>query len=211
MPTEDINAMGEMNNTWGVCGFSSALYALYEHNPSLRAKLTSGAKIDTRFAAEIKTFLRMLEAEGDAKMRADIEQFTRSFGPKWTGFTIAGYLQTIDDEAERLGTIQGNITKNLSIALPPHALVAYLQKVAGFPGAKVLRDPLGGMFITRSTAHEQIVGLRDGIKTMYNGLAHWVYMKNGVVYSWAKQFVGLQSLLTPRTNYVGVACIIELV
>lgn len=103
MPKEQINAMGTLNNRWGVCGFNSSLYALYEHNPRKRADLTSAAKVDTRVAAEIKTFLKMLQAEGNAKLLSDIEAFTRSFGGKRAGFTIAGYIQKIDAEAAKEG------------------------------------------------------------------------------------------------------------
>ena len=204
---ENINAMGTLNNRWGVCGFNSSLYALYEHNPAMRASLTSAAKVDTRVAAEIKTFLRMLQAEGNAKLLSDIETFTQSFGGQWIGFTIDGYIQKIDAEAARDGgKLKAKIRSNLSIAMPPHAVVAYLQKVAGFPGAKVLTDPLGGGFVASSTAHEQIVGLSRPSMTSYNGLAHWVYVNNGVVYSWGRQFNSIA-----QCGYPGVACIIELV
>lgn len=212
MTKERINAMGTLNNRWGVCGFNSSLYALYEHNPAMRAELTSAAKIDSRFAAEIKTFLRMLQAEGNAKLLADIETFTRSFGGQWQGFTVAGYIQQIDAEAARIGEkAKARIRSDLSIAMPPHGVVAYLRKVAGFPGAKVLTNPGSASFLTASTANEQIVGLRKPGMASYNGLAHWIYLNNGVAYSWGKQFAGLQALLTAHSRYTGVACIIELV
>lgn len=211
MSKEQIDAMGTLNNRWGVCGFNSSLYALYEHNPTKRAELTSAAKIDARVAAEIKTFLRMVQAEGNAKLLSDIETFTRSFGGQWTGFTIAGYIQKIDAEAAREGEkFKAKMRADLSMAMPPHAVVAYLQKAAGFAGASVMVDPLGGGFLTGSTANEQIVGLRKSTMTSYNGLAHWVYLNNGVVYSWGRQFVGLQNMVA-QCGYAGVACIIELV
>lgn len=211
MPKEQINAMGTLNNRWGVCGFNSSLYALYEHNPRKRADLTSAAKVDTRVAAEIKTFLKMLQAEGNAKLLSDIEAFTRSFGGKRAGFTIAGYIQKIDAEAAKEGgKFKAKMRPDLSLALPPHAVVAYLQKVAGFPGAKVVTDPVGGNLLTSSTANEQIIGIRDPKMASYNGLAHWVYMNNGVVYSWGRQFTSIQQA-GDECGCTGVACIVELV
>lgn len=211
MSKEQMDAMGTLNKRWGVCGFNSSLYALYEHNPKKRADLTSAARVDTRVAAEIKTFLKILQAEGNAKLLSDIEAFTRSFGGQWAGFTIAGYIQKIDAAAAKeAGKLKAKMSPDLSLALPPHGVVAYLQKAAGFPGAKVMTDRLGGNFVTTSTANEQIVGLRKPNMTSYNGLAHWVYVNNGVVYSWGRQFAGLQNMMT-QYGYTGVACIIELV
>lgn len=210
MPKEQINAMGTLNNRWGVCGFNSSLYALYEHNPHLRAGLTSAAKIDTRVAAEIKSFLKMLEAEGNAQLLSDIESFTRSFGGQWVGFTIAGYIRTIDVEAAKEGgKFKAKMRPDLSIGLPPHAVVAYLREVTGFPGARVLTEPLGGNFVTGSSASEQIVGVRDPDMELYNGLAHYVYVNHGVVYSWGRQFHSVEEA-AQECGCTGVACIITL-
>jgi len=210
MPIDEIDAMGTLNNTWGVCGFNSSLYALYTHNPGSRSSLAAAATIDTRIAAEMKGFLRMLQAEGNVTLLNEIEMFTRSFKGTWGAFTIADFIKKIDAEAAKYGGQHFfKMSPDLSIALPPHAVVAYLQKVAGFPGARVETEPLAGKFVTSSTANEQIVGLSKATMQSYNGLAHWVYMNNGIVYSWGLQFRGIQDL-PARCNYTGVACIIAL-
>ena len=76
MAKEQMDAMGTLNNPWGVCGFTSSLYALYENSPTLRGDLTSGAKVSTRVVAEIKSFLIQLEADGNSKTLAEIASFT---------------------------------------------------------------------------------------------------------------------------------------
>ena len=53
---EPMNAMDTHDNNWGVCGFTSALYAFYEHNPTMRVELSGAAKVGTRVFAEIKSF-----------------------------------------------------------------------------------------------------------------------------------------------------------
>jgi hypothetical protein len=37
-----IDAMGTLNSGWGICGFTSSLYALYQNNPTQRMKLAEG-------------------------------------------------------------------------------------------------------------------------------------------------------------------------
>ena len=73
-----MNLMGELNQGWGVCGFTSSFYSLYEQNPGKRAKLI-GVGIATKVLAEIKTYLNTLKAGGEFQHLSDIEEFTKIF------------------------------------------------------------------------------------------------------------------------------------
>lgn len=180
MPKEQVNAMGTLNNRWGVCGFTSSLYALYEKSPTLRAELTDAAKISTRVIAEIKSFLRQLQADGDSKMLAEIASFTSSF-PGYTGFTISDYIRRINAVAAKGASYAKG---DFSLAMPPDAVVAYLRYI-GFRNAQVLPPSSSS-----SGKSELLLGLADpkGNLTKYGGLAHYVYQKGAKIYSWARQF-----------------------
>lgn len=180
MPKEQMNAMGTLNNRWGVCGFTSSLYSLYENSPSLRADLTSSAKQSTRVVAEIKSFLRQLEADGDALMLSQIENFTGSFNG-FGGFTIDDYIRRINAVA---ANGQSYAIGDFSIAMPPAAVASYLQYI-GFRNARVLPSGQDGQ-----GKSELVLGLRDpkGQLQMYDGLAHYVYQKGSTIYTWGRQF-----------------------
>ncbi|HME25825.1 MAG TPA: hypothetical protein VKI44_31580 [Acetobacteraceae bacterium] len=57
---DEMNLMGSTNNLWGVCGFTSTFYSMYELNRGKRALLI-GAGIATKVLAEIKTYLMLLK------------------------------------------------------------------------------------------------------------------------------------------------------
>jgi hypothetical protein len=180
MGIEQINAMGTLNNRWGVCGFTGSLYALYENSPTLRAELTDAAKRSTRVIAEIKAFLVQLQADGDAKMLTEIASFTRVF-PGYAGFSIADYLRKIDAVADKGASYAKD---DFSIALPPEAVAAYLKYI-GFRNPQVLQP--GSATAGKS---ELLLGLADPPDSTkpYNNLCHWVYQNGATIYSWGRQF-----------------------
>lgn len=185
MSNQQINAMGTLNNRWGVCGFTSSLYALYENSPALRSELTGAAKLSTRVIAEMKSFLRQLEADGNAKMLTEIADFTRTF-EGYSGFTINDYIRRIDAVAAKgMSWAKGDF----SIALPPDAVVAYLRYI-GFRNPRVL--PAGSDLRGKN---ELILGVNDpsGKLTMYGGLGHYLYQKGSTIYSWGRQFTDIAS------------------
>jgi len=195
MATATINSMGTLNEKWGICGFTSALYALYEHSPRQKQKgLAPAAETETRMLAEIKTFLRMLQADNRADLLNKIEMFTRSFGGKWAAFEIDKYIERINASVKV--TNPANLG-DFSIAMPPEALVDYLQRMCELKLAKILTGK-------ESDPKELILGLSKSSMKMYNGLAHWVYQSNGIVYSWGQQFVSLENLCSSK-GYDGVA------
>lgn len=169
-----IDNMGVVNSRHGICGFTSSLYALYTRSP--RASLSSGARVDTRMMAEIKTYLNMLKAEGRSDLLSAIKDFTTSF-PGYGGFTIDGYIQKINN-AVILGV------SDFSIAMPPDAVVDYLRRACDFKTSREVDVGTAGI--------EFILGVRDasGASTPHKGLIHWVYYLNGTVFSWGAQFGG---------------------
>lgn len=183
MPQELIDSMGMLNRRWGVCGFTSALYALHENSPGQEAGLAGSAEQCTRVAAEIKSFLRYLEAEGNALMLREIESFTSSFDG-FSGFKIDDYIRRVDAVA---ANGQSKAIGNFSLALQPEAVAAYLDLI-GFRNARVL--PSGDL---GQGKNELILGLKDpaGKLQKYGGLAHYVYKKAGRIYSWGLQFTDI--------------------
>lgn len=176
-----IDNMGKVNVNYGVCGFASSLYALYTHSPGSQVYLASAADKKLRVAAEIKTFLEILRAE-DSKLRAEIETFTRSFGGSYSGFTIAEYIKSINSmtKSDALAS-----SVDISIALPPNAVVKYLRDICNLRSAKVVSSSTG--------RHEAIIGVADGDPkfTLYNGLCHYVYKRGKTIYSWGNQYTSL--------------------
>lgn len=182
-----INSMGFANKKWGVCGFTSSLYALYPHSTAIeKGKLSVQARVKTRVLAEIKTYLNMLMANGEAQHITDINAFCQSF-KGYEGFTVADYVRRISDITSLK---QGTDIGDFSIGMPPQTIEHYLRTVCGFRSAIYVRDPLGGLPVTGSTRNELIIGVNDstGAMTMYGGLCHYMYQLNGKIYSWGKKF-----------------------
>lgn len=181
-----IDSMGVLNSGWGICGFTSSLYALYNNNPSQRPKLAQGAVTPTRMLAEIKTYLRMLQAEGRRDILDDIKTFTRTFGGVHKQFTVTRYIERINSTVTK-GADPGN--EKFGIALPPHAVVDYLERVCGFRSAKVVD--------LSHQANEMILGVYDkkSKMKMYGGLAHYLYSRNQKIFSWGQQFGNVEQAM----------------
>ncbi|MBK1668272.1 hypothetical protein CKO28_09510 [Rhodovibrio sodomensis] len=182
----EIDKIGELNQTWGICGFASALYALYQDtgDRSRRSQLARRVETDTNLLAEIKTFLVTLHAENQTGLLNQIEQFTRSF-PGFGQFTVNGYIAKVNSiGAAGIGPV-GDLKADakFSIALPPDAVAFYLKRMCDFPRARV--EPHIG-----SRKSRLVVGVRKrgGKTTPYGGLVHWMYQSGGTVYSWGRQF-----------------------
>jgi hypothetical protein len=174
-----IDDMGMANKAHGVCGFTSTLYMVHKHRPGLHKRLDKalGDKKqmrNTRMQAEIKTFLRMMQANGEANMLNDIVELTRTF-PNCGKWTIEGYIEDID---------KGRDDTAYSIALPPEAVIAYARTMWNLRAYQKDDDVPG----------DAILGLtRSGIVNRWSNLAHYVY-RDGAnrLYSWGEQFANLQ-------------------
>jgi hypothetical protein len=175
-----MDDMGVLNNGWGICGFTSSLYALYQNNPTQRQKLAKGGRTSTRMLAEIKTYLRLLQAEKETELLSAIQTFTRSFGGIFSSFTIPGYIEAINRVGETGVANTGD--RKYSIAIPPDGVVDYLRRVCGFNNATIVA--------LDSPATEYVMGVSkpDRPAHLYNRLAHYMYALNGTIYSWGQTF-----------------------
>lgn len=196
-----LDDVGILNARWGICGFTSSLYAVYNNKPGSDAE-SAAFKKPSAVLAEIKRYLEALKTAGRQTLLDDIETFTKSF-PGFEHFSMANYLN-------QLGSVlMPHIIlnqENFSIGMPPHAVVDYLQRMCGFPQAELMAA--GG-----DAKPEKIIGVfrTSSPPRPYGGLAHYFYYKNGTWYSWGKQFGNLAdaSKEVPRP-YDGISHYISL-
>lgn len=175
-----MNTMGTTNQYWGVCGFTSSFYAMYTLNQAKRPQLNN-AGTATRVLAEIKTYLNMLKADGKTQMLDSIVAFTRTFGGNFANFTIDGYIARVNQAVSR--TEQEIIGDELyGIALPPDVVADYLKRMWDYNTR--VHTVIGG----GGGNGDGIIGVTSGTMAMYDGLEHYMYRRNGVVYSWGDQF-----------------------
>ena len=178
-----IDLMGIENETQGICGFTSTLYAVYTNSPILRGKL-EGALDDTmrstRLMAEIKTVLMMMKAANNNTVLDQITELTRTF-PNYGGWTVDSYIQKINDLT----------VGDYSIAMPPDATMEYMRT------AWDMHPRMAG----NVESGHAILGLtRTGAPlNRWKNLAHYVYQNaNGRLYSWGAQFKDLAELNQKR-------------
>jgi hypothetical protein len=193
-----IDLMGWTNVGWGVCGFTSSFYSMYELNPGKQGLLV-GAGIAHKVLAEIKTYLVMLKAAGELTMLQDIAAFTSSFRG-YEKFTIDSYIQYINGSVSRT---EEDIVADAkySIAMPPQAVVDYLARCWN---QKATWSYAG-------TAADGIVGVKDvndKAMVMYQGLRHFLYRKNNKFYSWGENFGDLAEVNTKKKKNYSVCCVI---
>lgn len=189
-------SLGKTNAGWGVCGFTSTFYAMYDLNHDLKGKLVN-ATAEYRVLAEIKTYLMMLKAAGETGLLNGITAFTRKFGGRFSNFTIDGYIQHINGAAG--SNLSANTIKKDSlfgIAMPPSAVADYAKRVWGW-------DATVHEFPNCSSSGDGIIGVRvrgtggglfgtGFLKPKEIGLVHYMYRGNGAIYSWGKKFGSVQ-------------------
>lgn len=179
-----IDAMGIENDTHGICGFTSTLYALYHRRPSLQNRLDQAmddATRATRMMAEIKTFLRIMQAEGNQRILKAITELTRTF-PKYERWTVERYIRGISRQT---------IANNYSIAMPPEATMEYMR--TAWDMRPVLSDT--------DQPGDVILGLtRTGApRNRWKNLAHYVFQAaGGTIYSWGDQFSDIAEMNARR-------------
>ncbi|CAH0991817.1 hypothetical protein SIN8267_01932 [Sinobacterium norvegicum] len=186
MPSSARKSMGNANADWGVCGFTSSLYAMYEHNPSKRQQLNN-ANTAFRVLAEIKSYLMMLKADGEQTLLNSIVDFTQSFGSPFDTFNIDTYIARINaavnqsENAIKADSLFG-------IAMPPEAVADYLKRIWQYDST--ITTTVGG-----GTGNKDgILGVTSNNPTMpmYHGLEHYLYRCKGVVYSWGDAYTSVQ-------------------
>ena len=204
---------GLINNDHGICGIIAVLLALYYekkyHAPEGNGHKVLLSKVLTSYNAyrfsmwdepelpyilqEINFFLSSITH--DKELQDEIITFTKSFGGRFSLFSLGGY-----EEAMREFESSHRYKTGLSIAFPPNAVLKYLQfKGVHFIKPEEVENPvIIPESFSPSNAH--ILGLSSEhfcsgpITRPYNGLSHWVYEKGGTIYSWGQKFKGLDEL-----------------
>lgn len=182
-----------LNKQWGICGFASALGALYQNNKSMAGMIDQAeakGQLDTRLLAEIKSYLVILQSENNSLLLNEITRFTRTFGGAYSAFDIQKYIDMVNS----IGKDIANVGKDFSIAMPPNAVADYLRRVCGVKAVLV-----GG---TGPNLNNVILGLGDKTKSdEWNGLNHWVYKANdSEVYNYGRS-LPLATVLQSDTNW----------
>lgn len=180
-----FESMGKTNAHWGVCGFTSSLYAIWQLNPGIRPRLANAPQPFT-VIAEIKTYFMILLAKGETQKIKDIEDFSQSFGGDFSDWTVDAYCKRVNGAVSKTET---DITKDLlfSVGMPPKLVQDYLERIWGRtstlteipPGNDNGRDGIVGMIVPPGT---KLNGAE--IKTTYNGLVHYLYRHSNRYYSW---------------------------
>lgn len=174
MPATDIS---KLNIEWGICGFASALGALYENNVIAQniERAVTKQQLNTRLLAEIKTFLGMLRIDNQTHILAEIQAFTQSFGGQYSNFTISSYIQKINNVV-----LSGSPAGDFSIAMTPKGLIEYLKRIGEKANAREIP--------VKEKRDNIIIGLGTNDKSeLHNGLKHWVYKKDeNRVYNWGE-------------------------
>jgi len=176
-----MNSMGVTNAHWGVCGFTSSFYAMYEMNQSKRPQ-PIGAGIATRVLAEIKTYLNILKAAGKTDLLNDITKFTQSFGGDFKKFTIDKYITRVDSAVSKTED-KIKADPNYGIAMPPHCVADYLKRIWEYDSTVEAVAP-GASFGNG----DGIIGVTAHDMPLYFGLCHYLYRLNNKIYSWGQTF-----------------------
>jgi len=178
--------MGVLNKSWGICGFSSSLYALYKYNPKMQSRLEKGAVSPTMLLAEIKSCLVMMKADGKTDLLKEIESFTRTFDG-FKDFTIESYINRINS-AVNVDEKTLRADPKFSMAMPPSGVVYYMQNICDLKNTKIIGE--------KDNVPEAVLGLttKDADPKIYKGLKHWVYQSKGTIYSWGQQFSSIEKM-----------------
>ena len=184
-----LEKLGILNAGWGVCGFTSCLYGLWDVLPKTsRSQLHGGTKAH-RLLAEIKVYLTMLKAETNANLIRDIEAFCQKFGGDdndFGSFTVDGYISRVNSAVSK-SEKQIKADKNYGIGMPPHAVVDYLNRMWEYKVSLNEGKNFGG-------PENGVIGVKnivDPLSALYDGLEHYMYRHNQMIYSWGESFASI--------------------
>ena len=191
--------MGVLNKSWGICGFTSTMYAVYKHT----AKQARSSIIDVSdpkvMLAEILRYLDLLAKAQEQSTLDAIENFTKSFGGIFAGFTMTKYMESLRNGPPDLTNAA------FSIAMPPAAVVDYLKRGWGFSTAAEVPVTTAGT--------EFILGVRRAdTSTPHGGLRHYIYERHNKFYSWGNRFGSLTDAMAGGAPppYQAICCKIAL-
>ncbi len=209
MSASVMDSLGQLNDGWGVCGFTSTFYAMYQQNPGTRGWLVNATQTYS-VLYEITDYLKALKAVASPLLK-DITAFTRSFGPPYDTFTIEGYIDKVDNSSETtrqyLAFGSDRFMKShdttlrdddlFGIAMPPQAVADYIERmwkwkatITEFKAADLSGDAIVGVHNPANTT-----------MTMYSGLCHYLYRGGGKYYSWGQSFPSLAAAAGQQKKY----------
>ncbi len=192
-------SMGNLNRGWGICGFTSTFYAMYQANPAARGALINASDVFS-VLYEITDYLKLLQSSG-SPLVGEIERFTKSFGPPYHTFTVPNYIASVDAASTTmsryisLASLTGaqNEAQRMSnnalfgIGLPPQAVADYIERVWKWRATII-------EYGAESSIEDALVGVRDIKDTkmkLYHGLCHYLYRSNNKFYSWGFEYPSL--------------------
>jgi len=192
-----MESLGLTNKRWGVCGFTSSFYAMFDQGTRVKGQLINATRA-YRVLAEIKTYLQTLRANGKTAMIKDIEKFTRSFGGKFKKFTVEKYIKNINAAAQKK-LDEDEILKDpkYGIAMPPQAVANYIESVCEEKASAqaVVGNMSYAECIVGVAAAKSRVGKNFTKTGPYSGLKHYLYCTNNKYYSWGETFPSIQSAM----------------
>jgi hypothetical protein len=191
-----MESLGTLNQRWGICGFTSTFYAMYDHNPATRGWLVNATQVFS-VLYEICDYLKALQA-AQSPLLKDITTFTRSFGAPYDQFTVPEYIQRVEGSSETTRQVLAFGTDLAAksyettlkgyplfgIAMPPKAVADYIERMWKWK-ATITEFKAGDL------SEDAIVGVRNvknTTMTMYHGLCHYLYRGGGKYYSWGQSF-----------------------
>lgn len=199
MSSSVMKSMGVLNAGWGICGFTSTFYAMYDKRPGTQGWLVNATQVFS-VLYEITDYLKALQGTNSPLLKA-ITEFTRSFGPPYDKFTVQGYIEMVDLSSETTRQVlsfgDDTLTKQFEgelktdelfgIAMPPLAVADYIERQ--WKGKATITESK-----ISSVGGDAIVGVRDKTdtkKTLYHGLCHYLYRSGGKFYSWGNEYAAL--------------------
>lgn len=180
-----MNALGIVNDDWGVCGFTSTFYAMYDANPAARGMLINATKAYS-VLFEIKDYLESRKQQ-NSPLLDDITNFTQSFGPPYDTFDVDTYIANVEAASASSRTRRDILDDpTFAIAMPPQAVVDYIQ---GFWKWQATITEFGAA----NSSGDAIIGVARQIDNTkpYHNLRHYLYRGSGAWYSWGKRFNSL--------------------
>jgi hypothetical protein len=172
MPKKDIS---EYNQSWGICGFTSALTHLYDSDSRLKSKIDAKDGHVTRLGllAEVLSFLRYV-----TKFRSDLidglNELNKDLKSPSMKDGVAGFIPLAEKAVRDQVSLEDS--NEYQCALTAEALTLYLQEICDYKKAKLTTgsDP-GGRGIL-------------GVMSEAGALLHWVYRDaDGTVYNWGSE------------------------
>lgn len=177
------DGIGDLNATWGLCGFTSTFYVAWKLRPGLHPYLINASQ-PYSVLFEIVEYLEYLKTTGNVKFITEIEKYTQSFSG-YSSFSCKKFRKNVYDKLQT-GVTVDDLLKNsdFSIAMPPECVVHYCKTMWQFDSEIKEASAAGNAIIGVST------NLMNGLP--YGNIAHYVYRHDNKIYSWGQCFNSIE-------------------